>query len=113
MANYSTLGAKAFQAKNYTKAANFFIKASEGDPQNYINLENAGLCYFAMNQFKKAIPYFQRAIQFPGAKDGKSEFFIALSLVNLGQKNEACATLKQSINKGYPEATSFLPTVCR
>ena len=56
--DFATKGIQAFQKGQFTTAAQFYIKASEADPNNYTHNENIGICYYSAKFYEKAIPYF-------------------------------------------------------
>jgi O-antigen ligase/tetratricopeptide (TPR) repeat protein len=110
--NYAVLGAQAFQKGRYSTAAENYIKASIADPSNYTHYENVGICYYTNKNFDKAIAYFDKAIQLPTANTGKSEFFKAMSLISMGNKSQACSTLKAAKVKNYPGVDPFIAQNC-
>jgi O-antigen ligase len=106
-------GSKLFSQKSYSAAAQKFIRAASLNPGNYAFFENAGICYYASNQFDKAVLYFDKAIQLGTSASGKSEYFKAVSLVNLGRKDEGCALAKIAKEKKYPDADLFIQSNCK
>lgn len=110
--NFYLEGSKLFAQKSYAAAAQKFIRAANLNPTNYAFFENAGLCYFANNQFDKAIVYFDKAINLGTSTTGKSEYFKAVCLVNLGKKSEGCALANVAKEKNYPDANTFIKSNC-
>lgn len=113
MPNYAVLGAQAFQKGQYNVAANWYIKASELDPTNYTHLENVGICYYTNKSFDKAVIFFNKAIQLPSANTGKSEFFKAMCLISVGNKQQACGALQGAKAKNYPGVDPFIAQNCK
>ncbi|MFN5422867.1 MAG: O-antigen ligase family protein, partial [bacterium] len=111
--NYYLEGSKLFSQKLYAAAAQKFIRAANLNPGNYAFLENAGICFFANNQFDKAVVYFDKAIYLGTSSTGKSEYFKAVSLVRLGRKDEGCALANIARDKKYPDAESFIQSNCK
>lgn len=111
--DYLTQGIKAFQKGQYVVAAQFYLKASQADPNNYTNFENVGICYYSAKQFDKAIPYFEQAIRFPQANTGKSEFYKAMCLISTGKKDQACSALQAAKQKHYPGTDPFIASNCK
>ena len=72
---YLSITLIALNKGDYALAATNFTKLSSVSPVEYLILENTGICYFNMKEYKKAIGWFTKAIQLKTAKDGKSEFF--------------------------------------
>lgn len=104
---------KLFAQKSYAAAAQKFIRAANLNPTNYAFLENAGICFFANNQFDKAIVYFDKAINLGISTTGKSEYFKAVCLVNLGRKDEGCVLANLAREKKYPDADTFIKSNCK
>ena len=111
--NYEQQALAAFGRQQYEKAAQFFLKASLANPNNYAYVENMGVCYYSNKQFEKAIPYFVKASNFPTSISGKSEFFTAMCYISLGKKELACPFLQKSKVKNYPEADANINKYCK
>ncbi len=106
-------GKAAFIKRQYIKAAQFYLQATQLDPTNYTHYENAGISYYSGGDFVKAIPNFEKAVQFSSANTGKSEFFMAMSFIALGKKDQICAPLNTAKLKGYQGVDSFLAQYCK
>jgi O-antigen ligase/tetratricopeptide (TPR) repeat protein len=111
--NYAALGAQAFQKGKYTAAANYYLQASVAEPSNYTHFENMGICYYTAKSYEKAIQYFSRAIDFPSANTGKSEFFKAMSYIALGNKVAGCSALQAAKAKNYPGVDVQMNQYCK
>ncbi|MBV9987940.1 MAG: hypothetical protein JO301_09690, partial [Chitinophagaceae bacterium] len=97
----------------YLAAAANFLKAGELSPNNYVIWENAGICYFNIHEYRKAIVYFDKAIEMNVSKDGKSEYFKGASHYNLGEKDGGCKWIALAASKGYSEAAAVLKNNCK
>ena len=106
-------GKAAFIKRQYIKAAQFYLQAAQLDPANYTHYENAGISYYSGGDFVKAIPNFEKAVQFSNANTGKSEFFMAMSYIALGKKEKICAPLNTAKLKGYQGVDSYLAQYCK
>ena len=106
-------GKAAFIKRQYIKAAQFYLQATQLDPTNYTHYENAGISYYSGGDFVKAIPNFEKAVQFSSANTGKSEFFMAMSFIALGKKEKVCAPLNTAKLKGYQGVDSYLAQYCK
>jgi O-antigen ligase len=106
-------GKDAFIKRQFIKAAQFYLQAVQLDPANYTHYENAGISYYSGGNFVKAIPNFEKAVQFSNANSGKSEFFMAMSFIALGKKEQICAPLNTAKRKGYPGVDSYLSQYCK
>lgn len=111
--DYLTKGMQAFQKGQYTTAAQFYLRASQVDPNNYTNYENMGICYYSAKQFDKAIPYFSKASSFTQANTGKSEFYIAMCYISTGNKDKACNALQAAKQKKYPNVDQYISANCK
>jgi O-antigen ligase/tetratricopeptide (TPR) repeat protein len=106
-------GMQLFQNQSYSDAAARFIKAAGYNPNNYAYFENAGLCYYANKEFKRAINQFNKSLALGTSTSGKSEYFKGVCLLNLGKKEEGCAMVQLAKSKNYPDADIFLKTYCK
>lgn len=111
--NLLNKGQAAFINRQYSKAAQFYIQAAQLDPANFTHYENAGISYYSGGNYLKALPYFEKAVQFSNANTGKSEFFMAMSYITLGKKDLICTPLNTAKRKGYPGVDSYLNQYCK
>lgn len=111
--NLLNSGKAAFIKRQYIKAAQFYLQAAQLDPANYTHYENAGISFYSGGDFLKAIPNFEKAVQFSNANTGKSEFFMAMSFIALGKKDQLCGPLNSAKRKGYPGVDSYLSQYCK
>jgi len=102
-----------FTKGDFNGAANKFIQSTEISNGSYGVYENIAICYFNMRQWEKSLPWFDRVFAMKTATDGKSEYFKAAALINLGRKDEACALLKISKSKGYTAADGLMNGYCK
>ena len=101
---YLSKALTAFNKGDYKMAAINFTNLSTLNPTEYLIAENTGICYFNLKEYGKAISWFNKVLQLTTAKDGKSEFFKAKCLLNLGRKEEGCQLLEAARLKKYGEA---------
>lgn len=106
-------GVAAFAKQDYQTAAAKFVRAAEINAFNYAIYENAGVSYFNMKQYRKAIYYFDKVIALKITNDGKSEFFKGVSHINLGEKEVGCQTLQISKSKNYADANNIIVQYCK
>ena len=71
------------------------------------------MCYYSLNDFKKAIPLYDKVIQSNSIQTGKSEFFKGICLENMSKKEEGCIYLKKADAKNYSEAKTYLKIYCK
>ena len=112
VADIEILAIAAYNKKDYTKAAPLFIKASELDSSNYTFYENAGLSYFNLKEYQKAILFFNKAMKSNKAINGKSEMFKGLALIVLGNKSGGCEWMHKAKEKKYPGSDTYIKNNC-
>lgn len=113
IANFLKLGIIAFNEKQYSKAAQFYLQAAQLDPTNYTHYENMGICYYTSKKYNLAIEYFKKASSFNAENTGKSEFFEAMSLISLNRLNNVCDLLNAAKAKNYPNIDDYLKQYCK
>lgn len=106
-------GVAAFSKQDFATAAARFVKAGSIAVFNYSIYENAGVSYFNLKQYRKAVSYFDKVISMNVTTDGKSEYFKGVALLNLGEKQPACAVLQIARSKGYPDAANIIANYCQ
>ena len=110
---YLSAAVNAFNKGDYAIAAQNFSKLSRINPTEYVVIENAGICYFNLKEYSKAITWFDKVIALNTSHDGKTEFFKAKCLLNLGKKEEGCNMLQIARSKNYAEAETFINQYCK
>jgi len=105
-------GVAAFAKQDYNTAAAKFVRAAQINAFNYAIYENAGVSYFNLKQYRKAIYYFDKVIALKITNDGKSEFFKGVSHINLGEKEIGCQTLQMAKSKNYGDANNIIAQYC-
>ena len=103
----------AFGKGDNATAARKFVAAINISPFSYSMFENAGICYYNLKDYKKAIYYFDKVIAMKITNDGKSEFFKGASLINSGNKEAGCKAMQTAAAKNYPGAADILKQFCK
>lgn len=103
----------AFGKGDNATAARKFVAALNISPFSYSMFENAGICYYNLKEYKKAIYYFDKVIAMKVTNDGKSEFFKGASLINSGDKENGCKAMQIAVAKKYPGAADILTQFCK
>ena len=101
-----------FAKGDFEGAAQKFIRSTQISNGSYGVFENIAICYFNMRQWERSLPWFDKVFALKST-DGKSEYFKAAALINLGRKDEACALLRISKSKGYTASDGLINTYCR
>ena len=110
---FSILGLQSFQKGNYLLAFENYKQAIDFDPYSYTHFENAGICLYSAKKFNECLYYFEKAAAFAENNTGKSEYYIGLSLLNLGKKDQACQALNKSKVKGFADAANMIKGNCK
>lgn len=109
--DYIVKGQSLFAAGKHAEALNSYQEGLKLDPTNiYVN-QNIGFYYFNLSKPSLAIPYFRKALDLPGLNNGKTEFYLGLCYLNVGDKANACKYFKLAGN--YPDAEKLLAANCR
>ena len=110
---YMTEGNELFGKGDLVNAAIRFLKGGEINPKNYVFFENAGICYFNLKEYQKAINCFNSSIKLQSSVSGKSEFFKGCGLINLGNKTDGCVFLQIAKTKNYKDAEGIINSNCK
>ena len=102
-----------FIKNDFEGAAKKFIRSTEISNGSYGVFENIAICYFNMKQWERCLPWFDQVLAMKTSTDGKSEYFKAAALINLGKKEEACALLRISKGRGYTAADGLINGYCK
>ena len=106
-------GIEFYQKKDYSNAAKAFMQAAALNPFDYSNFENVGLSYYALSDYSNAVPWFEKVFAIRPKVDGKSEYFLGLSYVNLGDRNKGCPFLKVASDLNFSEGSSYYSSLCK
>ena len=89
---------------DFKSAGETYEKAGEYNPLEYSYFENAGISYFQSGYYDKAIKNLTKVIDSLNPGSGKSEFVIAQSYGELGNKTIACEYAIKSGEFDYRES---------
>ncbi len=113
IADYITEGQKFEEQKKMDKALELYEKALKIDSKNIYACQNIGFYYLKTGKSKKAINYLLNALKYPGLNDGKTEYFLAICYLEVGDKTNACKYLNRSKGKNYSNAQLLIVNVCK
>ena len=88
MASQKELGTKAFGAKDFNKAIEYFTEAINETPNDHTLYSNRSACYYNLNQFVKAREDAEKCIEVK-PDWGKAYQRRAMALHAMGQYDEA------------------------
>lgn len=94
---------KMYNQKDYVSSARFFAEAHDLDPLNHVYSLNAGLSYYELNEYSKAINYFDLAMTSKRLDTGERAMrYKGLSLIQIGELSQACDVFLKLRNT-YPK----------
>ena len=102
-----------FNNKQFAEAAVAYLSAAKIDTENFSLYENAAISYYSASKHDLAVKKFNLAISKGGLKALKSYYFKGVSLNVLGKKEEACASIKFALDKGYKGDEQFFKSICK
>lgn len=108
----SDQGQMEFEKKNYSQSAEYYINAYNLYQQDYTFSENAGMALLNDKQYKKAIDYFELAIEFEVNTTGKSQYGLAICYNELDEIERACKFFDISMSKNYIPAFKSYTELC-
>ena len=102
---------KKFKEKDYSEAVNLYERSISLNKNEYVFYENAALVYGLLEEYEKAIDYYDKVIYEFKTNDGKSEYLKGLLKIQLGNSKEGCKYLKVSSDKRYQDSTSRIKAI--
>tara|TARA_B100001059_G_scaffold81784_1_gene79862 strand:- start:35410 stop:36432 length:1023 start_codon:yes stop_codon:yes gene_type:complete len=90
-----------FSKGNFNNAADLYEAAILINNYQYVFYENAAIAYYNLDNFDKAVDYFDKVIYEFQTNDGRAEFFKGLMLVKYEDNINGCRYLKSSSEKNY------------
>lgn len=110
---YTTIAEQYFTQKDYDKALTQYNKAISLFPRDYSYYENAALSAHLASKNKESLELIQISMDsFPSRGDGKAEYIKALALIEIGQSDEACKTLRISRKKNFKQSIQLISKTC-
>ena len=105
-------GNESFIKSDFKTAIGLFENARKINPNFYPALENIGLSYFLMRDFGTAVKYLNMVLETKASNDGKAEYYLGISLINTGRKEEGCQSFLNSEAKKYYDARRLYDLNC-
>jgi tetratricopeptide (TPR) repeat protein len=105
-------GNESFIKSDFKKAIELFENARKINPNFYPALENIGLSYFLMRDFGGAVKYLNMVLDTKASNDGKAEYYLGISLINIGKREEGCQSFLNSEAKKYYDARRLYDLNC-
>ncbi len=111
--NYINQANLEFSKGNFNKAVEYYEVALKAYPDNRPIMQNVGIGYFKLNDFKKAIYFLEKALNAPELNDGKTEYILGACYLNTNNNTKACSILKISSQKNYIGAQELITKFCK
>ena len=99
--------------KDNITAIRLFTRATELSPNDYPPFENIALTYYKMQDYVKALEWFDKVLAIGSTVDGKSYYFRGICLIKLSRKTEGCASLQEAVAKKFEGAEEAIKKNCK
>lgn len=110
---YTKIAEEFFATKDYNNALIHYNKAITLFPRDYSYYENAALSAHLASKNQESLKLIQISMDsFPSRGDGKAEYIKALALIEIGQSDEACKTLRISRKKNFKQSFQLINKTC-
>jgi tetratricopeptide (TPR) repeat protein len=104
---FANMASEFFEEENYEEASIHYEFALQYADQEYPYFENAAISYYLNNEYSNALKYFDIVINKFKSKDGKSEFYKGIMLIELDSIDKGCDMLKVAASKKYSGESSL------
>jgi O-antigen ligase/tetratricopeptide (TPR) repeat protein len=111
--NYLLKAQEYGKEQKFDMAITYYQKALNEDPKNELVIQNIGICYFKLDQYKKAIDYLSKISNAASLNDGKTEYVLGTCYIAIQDKTKGCKYLGISKNKNFPGAEQLLERFCK
>ena len=98
---------------DFKKALEFYLSEYKKNENNFVNVENIGVCYYQQKKYDLAISYLQKVIDAKAFDNGKSEYIIGLCYYYKNDFKKSCTFATKSANKNYPDASQLQKMSCK
>jgi tetratricopeptide (TPR) repeat protein len=70
-------------------------------------------CYINLKNYKKAIYYLEKTLEFSTDNDGKFAFRLGVCYYSIENKEKGCSYLNIAVQKNYPNAANIRDKYCQ
>ena len=105
-------GVKAYENKEYSKAAKLYEEAGKFNPSDYTHFENSGVSHYLANNLDESLYFLNFVIDSLNPGTGKAEFVAANVFVKKNNKKQACKYANLARISNYPGSYQFISTYC-
>jgi O-antigen ligase/tetratricopeptide (TPR) repeat protein len=113
---FDVLTKKALRLENEKKhlaAIAIYHKILKKDRKNSTALQNMSTCYINLKNYKKAIYYLEKTLEFSTDNDGKFAFRLGVCYYSIENKEKGCSYLNIAVQKNYPNAANIRDKYCQ
>lgn len=111
--NYLLKAQQFGKEQKFDLAITYYQRALNEDPKNESIIQNIGICYFKLDQYKKAIEYLLKIKSADTLIDGKTEYVLGTCYIAIQDKAKGCKYLGMSKSKNFPAAEQLLERFCK
>ena len=98
---------------DFNKALEFYLSEYKKNMNNFVNVENIGVCYYQQKKYDLAISYLQKVMDAKAFDNGKSEYIVGLCYYYKNDFKKSCTFATKSANRNYPDATQLQKMSCK
>jgi tetratricopeptide (TPR) repeat protein len=88
-------------------------KILKKDKESVKTLQNIGLCYGGMKDYKKAIIYLEKTLNLSKNDDGKTAYYLGVCYYELKNKVKGCNYINLAVEKNYQNAANIRDKYCK
>ena len=104
---------KLMNEKKYLEAITVYNKILKKDKESVKTLQNIGLCYGGMKDYKKAIIYLEKTLNLSKNDDGKTAYYLGVCYYELKNKVKGCNYINLAVEKNYQNAANIRDKYCK
>jgi O-antigen ligase len=97
----------------FDKSLECYEQVHKIDPKNITVIQNIGICYFKLNKFQQAINELEKTLGAPNLNDGKTEYILGISYLNIKNSVKACKYIDIATTKNFPGAAALKKQYCK
>ena len=104
---------KLAKESNFKKALEVYMEINKQDPTNMKVIQNIGICYLFLKQFKTAILNLEKTLNSQLINDGRTEYYLGICYIETRNNEKGCFYINIASNKKYPDAKNFQEKYCK
>jgi tetratricopeptide (TPR) repeat protein len=104
--------AKLMNEKKYSEAIKIYNVVLKKDNNNIKTLQNIGLCYGGMKDYKNAIFYLEKTLRLK-SDDAKTNYYLGVCYYEIKNKVKGCYYINLAAEKNYQNSISIRNKYCK